>query len=386
MTQKPRLRILRIIARLNVGGPAQHTLWLTQQFSPEYHPFFSTLLVTGTVAQGEQSMDDFAQTLHVQPHYLPFLSRKISWVGDLLSFFSLLWICFQFKPQIIHTHTAKAGALGRVVSLIYRFFSPFLGVSSRVKVFHTFHGHVFSGYFSSWQSRLIQGVERLLALTCQRLIVLSSEQKTDLAQRYRIAPARKLRIIPLGMDLARLDQEASSASFSEPPPYVIGWVGRVTAIKDPELLLAVARLAKQHQKPWIFWVIGGGEGLKDIQETIRQEKLPMELKGFQSRIGFWLKQMHLVLLTSKNEGTPLSLLEAMYLEKPVVATAVGGVPTLLSENRGSLIFSRSPEALFSAIEQQFQSGSLKNTSGRVWVEKNYGLSRLTRDLEQLYCG
>ncbi len=384
MSPTPRLRILRIIARLNVGGPAQHVLWLTQQFSQEQQGSFSTLLVTGSVAPGEQSMDYLAQNLKVQPVYLPHLSRKISWLGDIVSFFSLLRICFTFKPHIIHTHTAKAGALGRVCALFYRFFSPFLGISPRIKVFHTFHGHVFSGYFSSFQSRLIQGIERLLALTCHTLIVLSPEQKEDLAQRYRIAPARKLRIIPLGLDLERLETEANQAPKSIPPPYIIGWIGRVTAIKDPELLLEVALLAKHHQKPWIFWVIGGGELFDAIQQRIFQEKLPVELKGFQSQIGFWLKQMHLVLLTSKNEGTPLSLLEAMVLEKSVVATAVGGVPSLLAENRGRLVFSRTAEELFSAIEQQIQSGDLRNLAGKQWVEANYSLHRLIRDLESLY--
>lgn len=379
---KPTIRILRIIARLNVGGPAQHVLWLTQHFSAP-KSLFSTTLVTGRVAPGEQSMDYFAQELHVQPLFLNSLSRRVHFLSDIFAFFSLFKICLQTKPHIIHTHTAKAGALGRLCALFYRFLAPFLGGPPKIRIYHTFHGHVFSGYFSPFKTRLILHIERMLAKTCHEILVLSPEQHHDITQIYRICPPRKARIIPLGIDLQRLDRpEETPPQKSVYSPEYIAWVGRVTAIKDPFLLLEIAKEAKRQQKNWFFWVIGGGDLEKEVRQKIQEEQLPVEMKGFQSNIGYWLKSAQAVILTSHNEGTPLSLIEALYLNKKIVASAVGGVPGLLEEGRGLLLFERDPNAFVQALEQQLHLHSLIET--RSWVEKHYSLKRLQSDLEGLY--
>jgi glycosyltransferase involved in cell wall biosynthesis len=336
------------------------------------------------VAEGEKSMEYLAKALNITPIYLPRLSRKIHLLGDFFSFLALLRLCFQFKPHIIHTHTAKAGTLGRIVALIYRLAGPFLQAPRSIQVYHTFHGHIFSGYFSPLKTKIFIGIERFLATLSSQIIVISPEQFEDIVHRYRIVPASKCKIIPLGLDLNRLD---SSSFCSSHPPYLILWVGRITAIKDPLLLLEIIRLAKHTQKPWIFWVIGGGEFEELLKKYQKEEDLPLEFKGFQEEVGSWIQQGHLLLLTSKNEGTPLSIIEALYLKKPVVSSKVGGVPSLLEKGRGYLVDSRDPQSYLDALEKALDTCfEAQGEANRLWILQHYGLERLVRDLKTLYQG
>jgi glycosyltransferase involved in cell wall biosynthesis len=387
-----RFTIARVIARLNVGGPATQAILMTEAFQKKGH---RSLLLTGELPPGEGSMEYLAEERGVQPIRINNLSRRISAAADLKSLWRLIRIFRRERPMIVHTHTAKAGTLGRLAAMI-------TGVPVRV---HTFHGHVFSGYFSPAVTRVFLAIERFLARRTDCIIAISASQRNELVETYKIAPPHKVVTIPLGFNLERFllvdEREGSirAAAKCGGEATLVGWIGRMTAIKDPALFVeSAARIHAAMPSPQ-FVMVGDGELRQDCEVRIRLARLDdrVSLLGWKRDLTSVYADLDLLLLTSINEGTPLALLEAMASGKPFVATDVGGVRDLMIGTSrteegwerfdNGILVPRDSRRLAEAAEYLLLRPELRREmgcAGREFVRKYYSSDRLASDLEQLY--
>jgi glycosyltransferase involved in cell wall biosynthesis len=403
-------KIIRIIARLNVGGPAKHVVWLTSGLQDAG---FETLLVTGTVPEGEGDMSYFADELGVTPLYFPEMSREIS-LKDLVTVWKLFRLFRQERPDIVHTHTAKAGTVGRSAGFLYRWLTPgtLIGKPRECKFVHTYHGHVFHSYYGRSRTRLFLAVERMLArLITDRLIVISKQQSVEIGEKFRVGRRGQIKVIPLGLDLGIFADHASRrARFRHElciPDHtiLIGIVGRLTEIKNHQMFLnVVARLKEIDPACWRqgevrFIVIGDG----GLRETLEAQSQALGLDkdvifvGTRKDPEYFYPALDVVALTSRNEGTPLTLIEAMANARPVVATSVGGVVDLLGEvdedgpyqvcRRGIGVPPGDEEAFVAALSRIIRDRSLRQEMGErglEFVEVNYSKERLFEDIKDLY--
>ncbi|MFN3477083.1 MAG: glycosyltransferase, partial [Candidatus Methylomirabilales bacterium] len=324
------IRICRVITRLNIGGPAQHVILLSAGLPQEA---FDTLLVVGKEEEGEGNMLDFARAKEIQPFFIPELQREIRPLHDFVAFVKLYRLFQQWRPHLVHTHTAKAGALGRLAARA-------AGVPV---VVHTFHGHIFDGYFPPWKGRLFLAIERLLAKLTTRIIALSEGQRRELLQ-LKIGGEAQLAILPLGLELDPfLTAPAKNGQLRRelglPGERLIGIVGRLVPIKGHETFLQAARSVAERLPSCRFLVVGDGP------ERLKLQGMAATL-GLASRVLFlgWRRDLDriyadldLLVLSSSNEGTPVSLLEAMAAGVPVVATQVGGVRDLITHPETGLL-------------------------------------------------
>ena len=339
-----KMKVLRIIARLNVGGPAVHTILLSRHMASLG---YETLLMAGRVGPEEGDMIYLAETLGVEPLIIPQLGRRVRPIDDVVGFFRILRILFEFRPDFVHTHTAKAGTLGRLAAFIY---NTTISIKCSLqkpgrripqcKVIHTFHGNVLRGYFSPFTTRIFQLIEKGLARITHAIVVVSSQQKEELCNKFSIGRPAQYRVIPLGFDLTPFSQctkgmGAFRARFgiTENDVRLIGIVGRLSPIKNHRLFLEAAHiLVKNHgDTKTRFLIIGDGELRRDCEELSAQ-------LGLSERIVFtgWIKNMvpiyedlDILALSSDNEGTPVTVIEAMAAGVPVVATDAGSVRELV---------------------------------------------------------
>jgi len=404
------MKIIRIIARLNVGGPAKHVVWLTSGLQDAG---FETLLVTGTIPAGEGDMSYFADELGVSPLYFPEMSREIS-LKDLVTVWKLFRLFRQERPDIVHTHTAKAGTVGRSAGFLYRWLTPgtLIGKPRECKFVHTYHGHVFHSYYGRSRTRLFLAVERLLArIITDRLIVISKQQSVEIGEKFRVGRREQIKVIPLGLDLGIFADHASRRTrFRHElciPDHtiLIGIVGRLTEIKNHQMFLnVVARLKEIDPACWRqgavrFIVIGDG----GLRAALEQQSQALGLDKDVIFVGerkdpeYFYPALDVVALTSRNEGTPLTLIEAMANARPVVATSVGGVVDLLGDvvedgpyqvcRRGIGVPPDDEEAFVSALSRIIRDRSLRQELGErglEFVEVNYSKERLFEDIKYLY--
>jgi glycosyltransferase involved in cell wall biosynthesis len=410
MSDEQHTKIIRIIARLNVGGPAKHVVWLTSGLKDAG---FDTLLVTGKVPEGEEDMSYFAEEMGVTPRYFSEMSREIS-LNDLVTVWKLFRLFRRERPDIVHTHTAKAGTVGRTAGFLYRWLTPgiFIGKPRQCKFVHTYHGHVFHSYYGRTRTRVFLAIERLLAkLVTDRLIVVSKQQSIEIGEKFRVGRSGQIKVIPLGLDLGLFaDHAARRTKFRHElciPDHtiLIGIVGRLTEIKNHQMFLdVVARLKEIDPACWRqgavrFIVIGDG-GLRDALED-QCEELGLEqdviFVGSRKDPEYFYPALDVVALTSHNEGTPLTLIEAMANARPVVATSVGGVVDLLGDvvedgpyqvcRRGIAVDAGDEEAFVSALSRIIRDRSLRQELGErglEFVEVNYSKERLFEDIKHLY--
>ena len=371
------MRVLRIIARLNVGGPARHVVWLTEALAREG---FETLLVTGSVPPGEDDMSGFAAAHGVTPHVIPSMSRELS-PRDAVTIWKLWRLMVRFRPDVVHTHTAKAGAAGRIAGLLYRV------VSRRRSVFvHTFHGHVFHGYYSRWKTRMFLAIERFLArVNTDRIVVLSEQQLREIRDDFRIGRAKQFVVVPLGIELLPFAEERHAE-------IVVGIVGRLTAIKNHELFLRVAA-----RVPEARFVVYGDGGERARLERLAGELDRVAFAGTRD-VGEIYASLDILALTSRNEGTPLAIIEAMAAGRPVIATAVGGVVDLLGaveqrmegfdiRERGVTAASDDDAGFAAGLGLLLHDAPLRarlGERGRAYVERTHAKERLVADIIEVY--
>lgn len=381
--------IVRIIARLNIGGPAIQAITLTQRL--EAHGYRTTL-VRGVESPEEGSMDYLGDALGVRPVVVPWMRRNPGW-GDLRALIALISIIRRARPDIVHTHAAKAGTLGRVAALIAG-----MGQRPRPILVHTFHGHSLSGYFSPTTASIYRGIERVLARHTDVLIAVSPEVRDELVD-LKVAGPERFEVVPLGFDLSpftadgreqerrrhRLRRELGIAADA----HLVTLVARLAPIKRVDRFLRVADILAARRGNLHFLVVGDGELRGQLQASAEAAALDGRLTwaGFRRDLPDVCFGSDAVVLTSDNEGTPVSLIEALAAGTPVVATDVGGVPTVVQDGVGGLVVEPGDETgIADAVLRVLDDVDLQRRArdGRDHVAQAFGLDELVRRLDSLY--
>lgn len=369
-------RVVRVIARLNVGGPAVHATLLTDGLRPRY----STVLATGSVGPDEIEATDLLEHYGVTPTRIRGLGRKLHAVDDLRALLALIRLLRRERPEIVHTHTAKAGALGRVAARIARV----------PVVVHTFHGHVLSGYFGRFGSWLAARIEQCLACLTDRVVAVSEQVGDDLSRVHGVVAPERLSVIPLGLPLERfLDLDGrrgelrAELSIDASAPIVV-FLGRMVAVKEPEVALDAWRRVRDSRPDAVLLMVGSGPR-KDELETAEDG---VRWLGWRRDTDRLLADADLALLTSRNEGTPVALIEAAAAGVPAVATAVGGVAAVVVDGETGLLRPRGDAAgLAAAILELLSDDERRRRMGdaaREHVRDRFSAQRLVRDLDALY--
>ncbi|MDO8603497.1 MAG: glycosyltransferase family 4 protein [Candidatus Omnitrophota bacterium] len=429
------IKIVRIIARLNIGGPARNAVLLTEGFSirpsaslEQYSSSevekikYETVLVCGEVAESEGDMIYLAAEKGIKPVIVKELGRELSWKDDWTAFCKIYKIIREEKPDIIHTHTAKAGALGRMAGVLCEVirFSTWPNIlracredirprSNSIVIVHTFHGHAFSGYFGKIKTLFFIWVERFLALFTDKIITVSENLKKELVEKYRIAPENKISVIELGFELEELFKLAPKENADI---VNIGIVGRLVPIKNHKMVLDCACNLKQHvrsndigskysssghesiscaqSREVKFIIIGDGELREELEKYAGELGIKdiVEFRGWEKDLKAIYEGLDIVVLTSLNEGTPVSLIEAMAGARPVVATKVGGVVDMVQDGKSGYLvesedveeFGRKLMDLIREPEKRRQFGE----NGRNIVKNRFSKERLIKDTEKLY--
>jgi glycosyltransferase involved in cell wall biosynthesis len=369
------IRVMRIIARMNVGGPAVQVSGLMRGFNATD---FDHRLFTGYCAADEADYLDTVATDVVAVRIQGF-GRRVSLGGDLKAFISLINEIRGFKPHVIHTHTAKAGFLGRIASIIS------LQPSIRV---HTFHGHLLNGYFGHFKRSLVVLAEKFLALFTHQLLAVGDKVREDLLN-AGIGYKSKFGLMPPGLAIGVLPDRQDSRIALELPANSLqcAFIGRVTQIKRPDRFLDVVSEIKKRGVDLDFFIAGDGELLEMCKARIKQEVLPVTVLGWQSDIERVLSSADMVVLTSDNEGTPLSLIQAGMAGLPVVTTNVGSVPEVVLDGVTGIVTALDVQEIADALEKLAKDKSLRTKLGAAAQEftlSNFGVKRLVHDHEELY--
>ena len=395
------MKILRIIARLNVGGPARHVVWLTEHLNNEE---FESVLIAGTVPSGEESMNYLAEQHGVRPVFIEEMSRELS-PKDLISLVKIFREIRRQRPDVVHTHTAKAGTVGRSAAFLYRWLSP----GRRVKIVHTFHGHVFHSYYGKLKTRLFTMIERILArIATDKIIVISPQQLREINETFGVGRPEQFQVIPLGIDVDAFDDNGEKRRVMRAElgvsddTIVVGFVGRLTEIKDVSMYLRVAALTSRapEMPPMQFVIAGDGHLRPRLESEARELGLgdTVAFLGNRTDAETVYAGLDIVALTSLNEGTPLSLIEAMAAGRSVISTRVGGVRDVLGDvveenegfsvcRRGIGVDGRSPEDFTKGLIYLAKDEKLRERfadEGRVFVRQQYSIERLVDDISELY--
>ena len=333
-------KILRIINRFNLGGPTYNAAYLTKYLEGEYE----TLLIGGNHEKSEKSSMHILEDLGIKPIIIPEMQRSINPLLDRIALKKIKEIIEDFKPDIIHTHAAKAGALGRKAAY-----------NAGVKqIYHTFHGHVFHSYFSKIKTNIYKKIERDLAKKTTKIIAISPIQKEELSKVHKICKPEKIEVIPLGFDLSKFykNKEAKREKFRKKwrikdSEVAIGIVGRLVPIKNHLFFIkAINQVISSCSIPIRFFIVGDGEEKENIIEYINEFKIDYSTddKVATIQLTSWIKEidevnagMDIICLCSLNEGTPVSLIEAQASGKPIVTTRTGGIENIVIENKTALI-------------------------------------------------
>ncbi len=382
-------KVLRIITRLNNGGPAKQAVWLTSKLPDKG---YECRLITGLSEAGEDSITWFAEEYNVEYTLLSDLKRSISLLSDIRTASSILRIVKEWKPQIVHTHMSKAGLVGRMAVRLYNIFRK-----EKIITVHTFHGHVFHSYFGKLKTKLFIFLERYLAKKTDAIVAISKNQKNELLYTYRIGSYAKIREIPLGIDFKPLQKKKNDHRH-----IYIGMMGRIAEVKNYPLAIEIAEAIKKEKLPCSITIAGGGDNAK--LEEYRSEIKELGLEDVISFIGnidspeqFWADK-DFAMITSYNEGTPVSLIESMFCGIPYIASRVGGIPDMVegtvNQKKENLyiynncvqVGSHNAEDYVKAIALFLHDSGFRKNAGKASLElsKRYSINRLVDDIDVLY--
>ena len=387
-------KILRILNRLIVGGPLLNASYLTKYMEPE----FETMLVVGEKEAHEKDASYFTDQLGIKPVFVPEMGRSISPLKDYGAYKKIKQLIREFKPDIVHTHAAKPGAIGRMAAAVMKV----------PVIVHTYHGHVFHSYFSSAKTKAFIGIERYLGKKSSAIIAISEQQHKELVTDFRIAPADKFRIVPLGLDLDKFasgnDEKRKSFRSSYGIPgdtIVITITGRMVPVKNHELFLQGIQYLLQHSAKKVkAFIVGDGETRAAMEAKARElgigfstekddlHNQPLVFTSWRSDIDVINAGSDIITLTSFNEGTPVSLIEAHAAGKPVVSTRVGGIEAVVEEKVTGLLsdindvqgYSDNLLQLVNNDIQRVQFGEVAAAK----VKEKYSYQRLVGDMKRLY--
>jgi glycosyltransferase involved in cell wall biosynthesis len=370
---------MRLIARMNLGGPAHHVALLCGRLDPDK---YETLLVTGVVGRGEEEH----ATGEVTIQHLATLGPDIRPERDLLALWRVVRLMRAQRPAIVHTHTAKAGLLGRVAALSLR---------PRPIVVHTYHGHVLRGYFGRAKSAVFTFLERALARETDRLIGVSAATVDELVE-IGVAPREKFVVIPLGLEIDRflaLPPEPDQATRRElgiaPQEVAFTFTGRLAPIKRADVMLRALASARRAGAPVRVLVLGDGVHRPQLEALARELGCAeaVSFLGYRRDVARLLAAADAALLSSDNEGTPVALIEAAAAARPAVATAVGGVADIVTEGTGLLAPAGDAAALAARMAEIASNPGRRREMGaraREHVSERYAADRLLADVDTLY--
>jgi glycosyltransferase involved in cell wall biosynthesis len=379
-------KILRVIARLNMGGPALHVAYLTAGLRERG---YDTTLVAGSLARGEDSMAFVADACDVDVVRIDELGREISPLRDLVATLRLARLIRRERPDILHTHTAKAGTVGRVAALLAGRHAPPI-------VVHTFHGHVLRGYFGPLRSWFFLRLERWLAKRTTALIAVSPQVRDDLVA-LGVAPPERFVVIRLGIELgervaSEQDGRAETRRYLGIPPdrFAIGWIGRMTAVKRTDDALVAFKRLRDDGVDAVLCLVGDGPDRPQLERRAHELGVVRDtlFLGYQENVAPFYAAFDALVLPSSNEGTPVSAIEALAAGRPVVATRVGGVPDVVQEGEdGFLVEPGATDDLAGRLAELAHSPKLRERMGRAGRERvlpRYAVERLVDDVDRLY--
>ena len=377
------LKVLRVIARLNVGGPARHVTILDKGLRARG---FETLLAFGQIGPGEASLEQLVDAAAIPARRIPELGRRVSPLSDVRALVTLARLVFAYRPDVVHTHTAKAGTLGRLAAALY---NATRGRNRRCLVVHTYHGHVLHGYFGALASLVVRVIERAMGLVTDCVLTLSPRQQTDIGDRYHIVNPARIHVVPLGLELQPL-LELPPRTKSHADPVVFGFVGRFVPIKNLPLLIdAFARVHAERPEARLV-LVGDGEGRASLEADVaaRGIQQAVAFAGWRQDLAAVYREVDVMVLTSLNEGTPVAIIEAMAAGLAAIATEVGGVPDVVEHGvNGVLIPSESAAALAGAMLALARDPLERRRlglAGREMVRARFGAERLVADVAWLY--
>lgn len=387
-------KVLRIINRFNIGGPTYNAAYLSAYLPPEYE----TMLLAGSLDEGEESSEHVLDELGLKPVFIKEMKREISPIEDMAAYRKIKEIIREFKPDIVHTHASKAGTLGRLAA-----------ASCGVKVIvHTFHGHVFHSYFGKAKTEFYKNIERYLAKKSSRIIAISERQKEELTTEHKICSPGKISVIPLGFDLNRFQENTAEirAAFRNyynvaDDEIAIGIIGRLVPVKGHGLFLeSLKYLLDNTNRKIRAFIVGDGEdravveakatelGIAFTTEHNPSQQVPLTFTSWIKDIDGALAGLDIVALTSLNEGTPVSLIEAQAANKPIVTTNVGGISNVvLNGQTAFLIENRNAVDFGAKLKQLAEDDDLRLAMGnKGWahVKDSFHYTRLVTDINALY--
>ncbi|MEO6070033.1 MAG: glycosyltransferase [Chitinophagaceae bacterium] len=387
-------KVLRILNRLIVGGPVLNAVYLSKYLSPE----FETLLVVGEKEGHEKSADFLAKDLGLEYMSVPQMGRSINPANDFFSYQKIKKIIKEYKPDVVHTHAAKPGILGRLAAAE-------LGVPAIV---HTYHGHVFHSYFNSVKTKFFINAERFVARKTDAIVAISEQQKKELTSDFKIAPEDKFRVIALGFNLDKFTEnvEEKRRKFRtefgvSDDEIAIGIIGRLVPVKNHYLFLKALKYVLDHTTKKVkAFIIGDGETRSDLENVAREVSIPYSTEkenthahpliftSWRSDVDVINAGLDIVCLTSFNEGTPVSLIEAQAANKPIVATKVGGISDIVVEGETALLADVTDTETFckhllTLVEDDALRKKLGDNSCQ-HVLQQFSYQRLVRDMGSLY--
>ena len=387
-----KIRVLRILNRFNLGGPTYNASLLTRYMPDEYE----TMLIGGPNLEDEHDSLHIPHNLGLKPIIIPELTRSVNVAKDLQALKKIKRIIKKFKPHIVHTHASKAGALGRRAAHA-------MGVPIIV---HTYHGHVFDAYFNGLISRFYKQVERNLASKTDAIIALSDRQKHDLIVKHRICDEKQVNIIPLGFELDKfqIDMDAKRRAFREKydlkdDETAIGIIGRMVPIKNHLMFIdAVKNLQELNPGKFKVFIVGDGLTKPLVQERLSEYGMPYSTNGHTPEIVHftsWLKDidrvvagLDIVALSSLNEGTPVSLIEAQASNCPIVSTRVGGIEDIVIENDTALLSASEDDvAMANNLAKLIRDRELRekmSLNGSIFVHERFSYTTMIKNMDELY--
>ena len=375
MNQARPIKIMQVIARMNVGGPAVIVAELMRGLDPAK---FQVVLITGFCAGDEADyLDEVARDIPVTR--IVGLGRSVSAIDDIKSFFTLVRLIREYKPDIIHTHTAKAGVLGRVAGLI---------AYPSAKRVHTYHGHLLHGYFTAWKTQIVIVIEKLLANFSAALIAIGNQVREDLST-VKIGKVKKYSVIFPGLDKLAGQSKSSAKDelgLEQDKTYIV-FVGRLTQIKRPDRLIEIARHLKVKHPKVELLIAGAGEKFTEIQGLAKKESLPMVILGWRNDIGRILSAGDIAVLCSDNEGIPLTLIQASQAGLPIISTNVGSVGDIVVNGETGILTEVNSNSLICAIDDLLSNPEKMARFGQAGKEKAevlFSLQGMINAHEDLY--
>jgi len=370
-----KVKVVQIIARMNVGGPAVIVADLMRSIDSSK---VEQVLITGYCDESEA---DYLETVatDIKATRIAGLGRSVSLVADVRAFFALVGMIKKIAPDVIHTHTAKAGVLGRLAAIL---------AGRSAKRVHTFHGHLLHGYFSGWKVKLVIAIEKFLAKRTDVLVAVGNQVKSDLLEagigkpdQYRVFFPGLVEPKKISKDVARQQFEMASGDI------YVAYVGRMTTIKRPDRLLNTAAEIKARNLPVKFIVAGEGDLFEATKRDCERRDLPVEFLGWRKDIGALFAASDIAILTSDNEGIPLTLIQAAQASLPIVATGVGSIGDIVVHEVNGYLVDSEPAALADALQKLAIDPVLREIMGKAGRERTsryFSLEKMCADHTELY--